>query len=81
LLPEVTTIDDIEAQKMARLLDDLQRPYGTEHYELIRSGYDGTYWQAPSGLIVRLAAAEAVREAECVARALLDLAVRYASGQ
>jgi hypothetical protein len=31
-------------------------------------------------LIVRLAAAEAVREAEVVARALLDLACKYAAG-
>jgi len=66
---------------MARLLEELQRPYGRDHYELVHSGRDGVYWQAADGLIVRLADAEAVHEARGIAQALLDLAVRYASGK
>jgi len=66
---------------MARLLEELQRPYGRDHYELVRAGREGVYWQAADGLIVRLADAEAVREAHGFARVLLDLAVRYASGK
>lgn len=66
---------------MARLLEELERPYGRDHFELVRAGRDGIYRQAADGLIVRLAAAEAAHEAEGHARELLDLAVRYASGQ
>jgi hypothetical protein len=66
---------------MARLLEELERPYGHGHYELIRSASDGIYRQAADGLIIRIAAAEAAHEAEDAARALLDLACKYASGQ
>lgn len=66
---------------MARLLEELERPYGRDHYELIRSAQDGIYRQAADGLIVRIAAAEAAHQAEGIARALFDLACRYASGQ
>ena len=66
---------------MARILDRLSRPYGREYWELIRSGRDGSYWQAADGLIVRLCVAEAVHEADVVARHLLELAVQYASGR
>jgi hypothetical protein len=66
---------------MARLLEELERPYRRDHLELIRAGRDGIYRRAADGLIIRLAAAECVREAEGVARHLFDLAVRYASGQ
>ncbi len=66
---------------MTRLLEEFQRPYGRERGELVRAGCEGTYWQAADGLIVRLAAAEAARETEAVARTLLDLAVAYARGR
>jgi hypothetical protein len=66
---------------MAKILDAVRRPYGLEHWQLIKSGREGVYWQAADGLIVRLAAAEAAREADGVARALLDLAIQYASGR
>jgi hypothetical protein len=81
LLPGATTSDDKEAHKMARLLEELERPYGRDHYELIRAGRDGIYRQAADGLIIRIAAAEAAHEAEGIARHLLDLACRYAAGQ
>jgi len=80
LLPVAITFDDNEAHKMIRLLEELQRPHRRDHYELIKGVREGVYWQAKDGLIVRLAAAEAVREAEVVARALLDLACKYAAG-
>ena len=66
---------------MANILEELRRPYGREHWQLIRSGRQGSYWQAADGLIVRLAVAEAVHQADGVARALLELAVQYASGK
>ena len=66
---------------MASILEGLRRPYGREHWELIRSGKEGSYWQAADGLIVRLAVAEAAHEADVVARHLLDLAVQYAAGR
>lgn len=66
---------------MANILERIRRPYGREYWELIRSGKEGSYWQAADGLIVRLCVAEAVHEADKVGRALLDLAVQYASGK
>lgn len=80
-MPEVTIIDGYEAHKMAGILERLRRPYGREYWELVRSGKEGSYWQAADGLVVRLCVAEAVHEADVVARHLLDLAVQYASGR
>jgi hypothetical protein len=65
---------------MTRLLEELQRPYGREHGELVRTGREGTYRQAADGLIVRLSTAEAAGEAEGVARTLFELACRDAGG-
>jgi hypothetical protein len=81
LLPTVTKNDGTEAQKMASFLEELRRPYGREHWELIKSGREGSYWQAADGLIVRLAVAEAVHQADGIARMLLNLAIQYASGK
>ena len=78
---DATINDDNEAHKMARLLEELERPYGRDHFELIRAGRDGIYRRAADGLIIRLAAAEGIHEAERIGRALFDLACRYASGQ
>jgi hypothetical protein len=66
---------------MARLLEELERPYGREHFDLIKAGRGEIYRRAADGLIIRIAAAEAAHEAEGLARHLLDLAIRYASGQ
>ena len=66
---------------MARILEELERPYGREHMELIRAGREGIYRRAADGLIVRIAAAEAAHEAEGIARHLFELACRYAAGQ
>ena len=66
---------------MARILERLRRPYGREYWELIRSGKEGSYWQAADGLIVRLAEAESVHQADSLGRLLLDLAVQYAAGK
>lgn len=63
------------------MLEELRRPYGREHWELIRSGREGSYWQAADGLIVRLAVAESVHQADNLGRLLLDLAVQYAAGK
>jgi len=66
---------------MASILERIRAPYGREYWELIRSGRDGSYWQAADGIIVRLCVAESVREVDGVARGLLELAVQYASGK
>jgi hypothetical protein len=65
---------------MARLLEELERPYRRDHLELINAGREGIYRRAADGLIIRIAAAEIAHEAEGIARHLLDLACRYASG-
>lgn len=65
---------------MTRLLEELQRPYGREHGELVRAGREGVYRQAADGLIFRLSAAEAPEDAEAAARTLFALACREASG-
>ena len=48
---------------------------------LVRTSREGTYWQAPDGLIVRVAAREIDRNGETDARELLSLACRDAGGQ
>jgi hypothetical protein len=65
---------------MTRLLEELQRPYGRERGEHVRTGREGTYRQAADGLIVRLSVAEAAGDAEGEARALFELACREARG-
>jgi hypothetical protein len=66
---------------MARLLEELERPYGREHYDLIKAGRGEIYRRAADGLIIRIAAAEGAHEAERVARKLIELACKYALGQ
>ena len=63
------------------ILEELRRPYGREHWELVKSSRDGAYWQKADGLIVRLAVAESVHQADSLGRLLLDLAVQYAAGK
>lgn len=48
---------------MKRERREHRKPYGRGDYELHRGG-EGVYWQAASGLAVRLAAAEYPGEAE-----------------
>jgi len=66
---------------MANILERIRRPYGREYWELIRSGKEGSYWQAADGIIVRLCVAEVVYEADVVGRKLLELAIQYAAGR
>jgi len=66
---------------MTKLLEELERPRGREDSRLVRSGREGTYWQAADGLIVRLTAAETPAEAQAAQRALLALACREAAGR
>jgi hypothetical protein len=42
---------------MKRSTLELRRPYRGD-YRLLRAGREGTFWQAPDGRLVRLAAAE-----------------------
>ena len=71
------------ASEESELLEGFRRPYGREHWELVKSSREGSYWQAADGLIVRLAESEAesVHQADSLGRLLLDLAVRYAAGK
>ena len=66
---------------MARLLEELERPYGREHFELIKAGREGIYLRAADGLIIRMAAAAEAHESERIARKLFLLACKYALGQ
>ena len=68
---------------MTRFWEALERPARiAERVERsVRTGREGTYWQAADGLVVRLAAAEEGRRMEDVQRELLALAVRDALEQ
>jgi hypothetical protein len=63
---------------MNRLWDEIEHPFRRGEGVRLRTPRDGTYWQLKDGLIVRVAAEEAVHEAEAEQRALLALAVRDA---
>ena len=43
---------------MKRITQDIKRPYCGSDYQLMRAGRRGTYWQAPDGRCVRLAASD-----------------------
>ncbi len=65
---------------MTRHPEALAPPRDREDLVLVRGARDGTYWQSPDGLIVRVAAREVDREAETAHRELLKLACRDALG-
>jgi hypothetical protein len=66
---------------MTRQLEALAPPRVRDDLALVRRGREGTYWQAADGLIVRVAAREAERDAEATQRELLTLACRDANAQ
>ena len=43
---------------MKRTTQDIKRPYRGSDYQLLRAGRGGTYWQAPDGRCVQLAASD-----------------------
>ena len=43
---------------MNRTTQDLKGPYRGGEYRLLRAGRRGTYWQAPDGRLVQVAAPE-----------------------
>ena len=43
---------------MKRITRDIRRPYCGSDFQLVRAGRRGTYWQAPDGRCVRLAASD-----------------------
>jgi hypothetical protein len=81
LLPGLTEYDENEAQKMTRLWDEIELPGRFGERVRLRAPRKGTYWQLEDGLIIRVAAEEAVQDAEIEQRALLALAVRDAVEQ
>jgi hypothetical protein len=66
---------------MTRAILELTPPRSRDDLKLVRDGCEGTYWQAADGLIVRVAAAETLRDEEAAQRALLALACRDAAAQ
>jgi hypothetical protein len=66
---------------MTRAILELAPPRPRDDLKLVRDGCEGTYWQAADGLIVRVAAAETLRDEEAAQRALLALACRDAAAQ
>jgi hypothetical protein len=80
LLAEGNESDDREAHEMTRISEALAPPRDRDAV-LVRGSPEGTYWQAPDGLIVRVAAGEIDRDGEKIARELLSLACRDAEGQ
>jgi hypothetical protein len=81
LLPGISEYDDSEAQKMTKLWDELELPFKLGESVRLRAPCEGTYWQLKDGLIIRVAAEDAVQDAEAGQRALLALAVRDAVEQ
>ena len=81
LLPGINENDDSEAQEMTRLWDEFDLPSKLGEGVRLRAPREGTYWQLKDGLIIRLAAEDAVQDAEAGQRALLALAVRDAVEQ
>jgi hypothetical protein len=77
-LPDAIEFDEIKAHEMTRHPETLAPPRDRDGLVLVRGTRDGTYWQAPDGLIVRVAAREVE---EGVQRELLDLACRDAAEQ
>jgi len=65
---------------MTRHPEALAPPRDRDNLVLVRGARDGTYWQSPDGLIVRVAAREVDREAETAHRELLELACRDTLG-
>jgi hypothetical protein len=47
-----------KAAKMKRITQDIRRPYCGSDFQLVRAGRRGTYWQAPDGRCVQLAASD-----------------------
>ncbi len=43
---------------MKRITQNIRRPYCGSDFQLVRAGRRGTYWQAPDGRCVRLAASD-----------------------
>ena len=78
LSPGINEYDDSEAQKMTRLWDEFELPFKLGEGVRLRAPREGTYWQLKDGLIIRMAAEDAVQDAEAEQRALLALAVRDA---
>jgi hypothetical protein len=66
---------------MTRLWDEFDVPLKLGEPVRLRAPREGTYWQLKDGLIVRVAAGEAVPDAVAEQRALFALAVRDAIGQ
>lgn len=66
---------------MTRLWDEFELPWLPGKGVRLRAPREGTYWQLKDGLIVRMAAGEAVQHAENEQRALLALAIRDAAEQ
>jgi hypothetical protein len=65
---------------MTRHPDTLAPPRDRDGLVLVRAAREGTYWQAPDGLIVRVAAREVETDETRASRELLELACRDAAG-
>ena len=78
LTPGINEYDDSEAQEMTRLWDEFDLPLKLGEGVRLRAPREGTYWQLKDRLIIRVAAEDAVQDAQVEQRALLALAVRDA---
>lgn len=80
-MPEDNESDEREAHEMTRHPEALAPPRDRDDLVLVRGTPDGTYWQGPDGLIVRLAASESEHGGKAAAREILTLACRDAEAQ
>jgi hypothetical protein len=45
---------------MRRAKENFARPYGPRDFEFVRAGPDGAFWVSADGMVVRVAASEAM---------------------
>ncbi|MEO8344163.1 MAG: hypothetical protein ABI607_00575 [Betaproteobacteria bacterium] len=66
---------------MIKLWEEFEVPHRRDEGVRLRAPSKGIYWQLQDGLIVRVAAGDALQDAAEAQRALLALAVRDAEAQ
>ncbi|HEY3179658.1 MAG TPA: hypothetical protein VGL25_12340 [Casimicrobiaceae bacterium] len=64
---------------MKSTMQDVKSPYCGSDYRLVRAGRRGTYWQAPDGRCVRLAAPDCEPVVERSRLSLVTMFVAFAA--
>ena len=62
---------------MKRITQDIRRPYCGSDFQLVRAGRRGTYWQAPDGRCVQLAASDFAPAVERARMSVVTLLIAF----